>query len=159
MDAFDPKMKLMLKQNKAFNFFILLFAFLCGNLFILTYSHLNWGLLLIFSVIFFLEVLSQVLYSKFFRDPKKQQKQLLESPLRSSRSSFEDLTLPKMKVVPVPGPLPQNSVLGKEERGTVTRWPASCFGTKEPNSLFIFINTLKRGFLLGFFLEAFKVGS
>ncbi len=138
MDAFELKMKPMLKQNKAFNFFILLFAFLCGNLFILTYSNLNWGLLLIFSVIFLLEFLSQFLYSRFFFDQKKQQKQLLQIPFRSLRSSFEDQTVPKMKI------------LG---------WLASCFGIKEPNSVFIFINTIKRGFLLGFFIEAFKVGS
>ena len=131
-------MKPMLKQNKAFNFFILLFAFLCGNLFILTYSNLNWGLLLIFSVIFLLEFLTQFLYSRFFLDLKKQQNQLLGSPFRPPRSRFEDQVIPKMNFLV---------------------WLTSCFGTREPNSVFIFINTLKRGFLLGFFIEAFKVGS
>jgi hypothetical protein len=128
----------MFEQNKAFNFFLLLFAFLCGNLFVLTYSTLNWGILLIFLIIFLLEFSTQFLYSTVFIDLKKSQNNIIRSPLRSPKQNSEDQTVSKI------------AIFG---------WLSSFFGTKEPNLLFVFANTMKRGFLLGFFIEAFKVGS
>jgi hypothetical protein len=97
----------LLKQTKTFDFFLLLGSFIYGNLFVIQYSKMNWGFLVIFCVVFFFEFLNKILYFFFERqDPRK-------------------------------------------------------IDTESAHIVYIciFTNTLKRGFLLGFFLEAFKVGS
>lgn len=87
------------------DFFVFLFAFLYGNLFLISYSKLNWGILLIFCFVFFIEFLNKFLYFYFFNK-------------NNSNEEIKKISYPK-----------------------------------------ILLNTVKRGFLLGFFIEAFKVGS
>lgn len=98
-----------LKQINPFDFFILLYGFIYGNLFAIQCSNGELNFILIFLVVCFLELLQRVLYFNFSSDHKK-------------NLDF----------------VPKNSIL---------------------RSQFLVINTLKRGFLLGFFLEAFKLGS
>jgi hypothetical protein len=141
MDAFERKIKPMLHQNKALNFFTLLFAFLFGNLFILTYSSLNWSLFLIFSIIFLLELGTQFMYSRVFF-------------YRKQRKNLKLGFVPKT-AISGPDWFPKNVVWPLWKRDGF----ASNFGTGGPTVFFISLNTMKRGFLLGFFIEAFKVGS
>ena len=92
----------MLNKIQPTDFFILLGAFVYGNIFALQSSKLNWGFIVIFCVVFLLEYINKSLYY-----------------------SFRSLETRKQRV------------------------PYYIIGT----------NLVKRGFLLGFFLEAFKVGS
>lgn len=98
-----------LKKIQPFDFFLLVYAFLYGNLFAIQFSTLDWGIIMIFGLVFLLELIQKVLYFAF---SKKHEKSLY--------SKLQNL-------------------------GSI--------------SLLFVVNTLKRGFLLGFFLEAFKVGS
>jgi hypothetical protein len=82
------------------DFLILLIGFVYGNLFVINYSTANWNFLLIFFIIFFVELVNKSNYFIFFK--------------KYTENNF---------------------------------------------FLFNFINTSKRGFLLGIFVEAFKVGS
>lgn len=104
MDALGSimnKIKTRVSEIQPFDFFILVYAFLYGNIFAVQYSTMPWGGLLIFGIVFFLEISQRGLYLL----------SALNSQKRFLRFSF------------------------------------------------FFLNTLKRGFLLGFFVEAFKVGS
>jgi len=96
------------------DFFLLLAAFLYGNLFVINFSTLNWGLLLIALIVLFLEFTNKIFYFCFLFNKQNKNKKL--------SFSFSFLNL-------------------------------------NTNSLLILLNTVKRGFLLGFFIEAFKVGS
>lgn len=130
MDAFLRKRnKKLLKKLKSLDLLLLLYAFLYGNIFAIHNSWLNWNLLLIFFIVFFLELISKTIY--FIRD--KQQK---------IKSNFNKDSQVQSKLQPIFQRFHQ-----KEESKQNDSY--SC----------IIINTLKRGFLLGFFLEAFKVGS
>lgn len=123
MDAFLLKSHTIVFQEiRPIDLFVLLCAFLYGNLFVITFSGMNWGLLLISFIVVFLEVLNTLLYFSFFK--KKSQKKKTN------------------KILPV--------------------FFSSWFSAKKKNtgiSLSFLVNTIKRGFLLGFFIEAFKVGS
>jgi hypothetical protein len=119
MDAFIYKLKKFMFQNfQPLDFLILLFGFLYGNLFVITFSTFHWDLFLIFSVVLFLEILNKVFNSNSqgvensFHDKKKYSIQFFEK-----------------------------------------------FSKNSQKSLFILFQLFKRGFLLGFFIEAFKVGS
>ena len=127
---------------------LLLFcAFLYGNLFAMNYSGLNWGFLLIFCVVFFLEFVNKILY--FFWG--KHRLQGVSLPPKQSFGSH----LGQRKQTPLP--FTKNRVNPKIER------LRKVIKTANQNTYFFYtflsINTLKRGFILGFFLEAFKVGS
>jgi len=102
--------KKLLKNINSFDFFLLLCAFVYGNMFSIQCSKLNWGFFVIFGIVFFIETLEKVFYLVFNSNKKT-----------SSR--------------------------------TITYF--SFFGI----SPFFLVTTMKRGFLLGIFLEAFKVGS
>jgi len=130
MDAFLIKRnKKLLKKLKSLDLLLLLYAFLYGNLFAIHNSRLNWNLLLIFFIVFFLEFISKTIY--FIRDKELKIK-----------SNFNKDSLVKSKLQPIFQRLHEREESKQNEN-------YSC----------IIINTLKRGFLLGFFLEAFKVGS
>ena len=104
MDALDStmkKIKTRVPEIHPFDFFILVYAFLYGNIFTVQYSTMRWGFLVIFGLVFFLEISQKGLY--------------LLSALNNQK--------PFLKFS------------------------------------FFFLNILKRGVLLGFFVEAFKVGS
>ena len=101
MDAvYFLKIKKLVKKINVFDFLILLIAFVYGNLFAINYSTANWDFLLIFFIIFFVELVNLSNYFIFFKNYRE-------------------------------------------------------------NNFFVFnfINTIRRGFLLGIFVEAFKVGS
>ena len=112
--------KNLLKNVNPFDFFILLCAFLYGNIFAIQWSTLDWGFLLIFGVVFFIEIIDNFLYFFFNPNYKKYSRTL---------------------------PFPKFFEFG-------AKWD---FWVKI--SPYFLLNTVKRGFLLGFFLEAFKVGS
>ena len=101
-----------LNQIHPFDFFILLYGFLYGNLFAIQCSNIDFNFLLIFVVVFFLELIQRFLYFSSYH-----------------KKTFDSVS-----------------------KNCVMRFFRLC-------SPFLVINTLKRGFLLGFFLEAFKVGS
>lgn len=109
MDAlFITKIKAVFKFIQPLDFFVFLFAFLYGNLFLISYSKLNWGICLICCFVSFIEFLNKFLYFYFVK------------------KNYSKKEISKKKIF---------SYIG------------------------ILLNTLKRGFLLGFFIEAFKVGS
>ncbi len=101
MDAvYFLKIKKIVKKINVSDFLILLIGFVYGNLFVINYSNANWNFLLIFFIIFFVELINKSNYFIFFKNY-----------------------------------------------------------TENNFFLFNFINTIRRGFLLGIFVEAFKVGS
>ena len=106
-----------LNQIHPFDFFILLYGFLYGNLFAIHFSNIEFNFILIFLVVFFLEFVQKVLYFNFSLD---------------HQNTF--ISVPK-------------------------NWFFVQMKFSKLRPPFLVINTLKRGFLLGFFLEAFKVGS
>ena len=112
--------KNLLKNVNPFDFFILLCAFIYGNIFAIQWSTLDWGFILIFEVVFFIEILDKFLYFFFNPNYKKHSRTL---------------------------PFPKFFKFG-------AKW-----GFWVKISPYFLLNTVKRGFLLGFFLEAFKVGS
>ena len=93
--------KILLKKLNSFDLLILLLAFLYGNLFAIANCSINWSLVLIFCIVFFLELINKIIY------------------LRGNNNFLQILEF----------------------------YPL------------ILLNLLKRGFILGLFLEAFKVGS
>ena len=128
--------KTVLNQIEPFDFFILLCAFFYGNLFALQFSTINWGFLLIFIIVFFLEAINKFLYFLFENTKEFSMKR-------------KPLLVPKLfnfgKKTHL-GPVISYSLLG-EKRKKVLKYS------------FLLTNLVKRGFLLGFFVEAFKVGS
>lgn len=118
------------KKINPFDFFLLLCSFLCGNIFAIQCSNLHWGFLLIFGIVFFLENLENFAYMSF---NTKQQ----TTEQKATKNSFFISW-------------PQNYRFLQKNR-------ANLFSVT--NVMFFLLNSLKRGFLLGFFLEAFKVGS
>ena len=115
--------KNLLKKFNPFDFFILLCAFLYGNIFTIQCSTLNWGFVLIFGVVVLIEILEKSVY--FFFTNQKQ-----EICPKNTKFFFNFV-----------------------EHGIPLLIKEKTF------SSFFLLNTAKRGFLLGFFLEAFKVGS
>lgn len=102
--------KNVLKNINSFDFFLLLCAFVYGNIFSIQCSKLNWGFFVIFGIVFLIEILEIVFYLVFNTTKK-----------------------------PTNRTVPYFSFIGI--------------------SPFFLVTTMKRGFLLGIFLEAFKVGS
>lgn len=117
--------KKRIKNINPFDFFLLLCAFIYGNMFAIQCSTLNWGFLLIFGLVIFLEILDRFVYLSF---PKNE-------------NTTNDITLKGRKFY------------YNENKEFLFKIPINGF------SLFFLLNTIKRGFLLGIFLEAFKVGS
>jgi hypothetical protein len=134
MDAFLTMNKKWFKVLNSFDFLIILSAFLYGNLFAIHNSNLNWNIFLIFSIVFGFEFINQTVYFIRYKFSKNQ-----IFVIKYKLNFCVDWIL-KSKF--------------KSIFESVTK-------PKEDNNLnfLILINTLKRGFLLGFFLEAFKVGS
>jgi hypothetical protein len=132
----DAQKKTVLNQIEPFDFFILLCAFFYGNLFALQFSTINWGFLLIFIIVFFLEALNKLLYFMF--------ENTKEFSIKKNQSfapkffNFENKTHISSSI--------SYFFIGK------TR-------IKVLKDSFLLANLIKRGFLLGFFVEAFKVGS
>jgi hypothetical protein len=121
--------RLKIKGFAPFDFFILLCAFVYGNIFTIQCSKLNWGFLLIFGVIFFIEILDKLFYFFLFLffENKKKTKNLHKN---NQPNIFVNAKLLQFQ-----------------------------FNIENILNIFFLVNTLKRGFFLGFFLEAFKVGS
>ena len=150
--------KNLLKKINSFDFFLLLCSFLYGNIFAIQYSTLDWGVIVIFGIVFFLELLNRFLYL-FFNLYKKNkvQNEPSNSFLDNFKFIFKSGGVVKKDYV-------SNNELVKNRKTynikLVTQGrssnPLNNFGTISP---FFLLNTLKRGFLLGFFIEAFKVGS
>ena len=127
----------LLKLIQPFDFFLILFAFIYGNLFAIHSSSTDSSLFIIFCVVCLLEALNKILYSYlrnhfffFFIKKKTQAKNVTKNAY-----AF----------------IPENAVFGTVK--TVI------LNSKNSKIVYLIINIIKRGFLLGFFLEAFKVGS
>lgn len=118
------------KQINPFDFFLLLCSFLCGNIFAIQCSNFHWGFLLIFGIVFFIENLEKFAYMVFNTNQQTTDQKTTKTSFFISSS--------------------QNHRFLKKNRTN------SFFVT---DVRFFLLNSLKRGFLLGFFLEAFKVGS
>lgn len=112
------------KKIKPFDFFLLLCSFLYGNVFAIQCSNLNWGFLLIFGVVFFIENLEKFAYMVFKVNQQTTNQKVTKTLFFISSSQKNNTNY--------------------------------FFVT---DATFFLLNSLKRGFLLGFFLEAFKVGS
>ena len=119
--------KNLLKTINPFDFCILLWAFLYGNIFAIQCSTLDWGFVFIFGVVLFLETVQRFFYLCFNTN-----QQTINRKHGTKTSFWRDMY--------------------------IFFW-ASPKSTKEIFAPFFLLNTMKRGFLLGFFLEAFKVGS
>jgi hypothetical protein len=134
--------KIVFQYIQLFDFFILLVAFLYGNLFVLTCSNYNWDMTFLFFIVLFLEFLNKILYfifSKkvFFKDrPVSKDDQLLSFQGKKQKSL---------------GLFFRKQVVSRKKR--------SFSSTLSFLEFAIIFNILKRGFLLGFFVEGFKVGS
>lgn len=120
----------ILKKINPFDFFLLLCSFLYGNIFAIQFSNINWGFFFIFGIVFFIENLEKFVYMVFNAN------QQTTNPKNTKTLFFISSSQDKRF-------LQKNST-------------NPFFVTDAP---FFLLNSLKRGFLLGFFLEAFKVGS
>lgn len=129
----------MKNKFRAFDLLILLSAFLYGNLFVMSFSKLDWGFFLISCIVLFVEGGNKILYSRFL---KKNGKQPHKTFANSKKISFWDQQRGFAFA-----PLIQRRKTNEKDF------------FKGPYLISILLNTLKRGFLLGFFIEAFKVGS
>ena len=152
MDAFRLKLtKIMLKNLQPMDFLILLFGFIYGNLFVITFSRFQWDFFFIFSLVLFLEILNKFFYYIEQKSESLDSKNLLS-------------------------PCPKNTFFGLNEvypKFFSKIWEGKAKYEKTQNyiqsfekvsrtsqkSVFFFFQLFKRGFLLGFFVEAFKVGS
>ena len=132
-----PKKSRNLKQLP-FDFFLLLSAFVYGNVFAIQNSRLEWNSIVIFGIIFCLEIVEKIV-SLFF---KKKRKTETSTFFFFKFIGFEN-THTQVKV--------QNSVMKTNKKKFLPIF--------EEIWIAFLLNLLKRGFLLGFFLEAFKVGS
>lgn len=153
-------LKSVKQKLQAFDLFILLSAFLYGNLFVITFSQLHWGFVLISCIVLFVEFSNKVLYSSFFeKQGKPQTADFLGSP--NTQKPFNSCD-PKFTN--------QNEAvetLSKISFWAQRRQVSFVFSKQNTEKKSIkptfrhglLLNTLKRGFLLGFFIEAFKVGS
>ena len=127
---------------------ILLTSFLFGNLFGINFSGINWNFSLIFFIVLFLECLNFLISINFkqlvtktsFFSLKKnlgqnfQLKKKNQLPIYQNQFWSRDLPVPKQSGTKV------NFGKGVETMKTV-------------------LESFRRGFLLGIFVEAFKVGS
>lgn len=113
------RMESVLQKIKPLDFLVLLFAFFYGNVFVITFSTMNWGVFLISFIVYFLEFYTKIIYFLFYSKKEPTKKMVF--------FSFKPL-------------LPNISKINKKR-------------------VLLLLTTLKRGFLLGFFVEAFKVGS
>lgn len=134
---------LNLIEIEPFDFFILLCAFFYGNLFALQFSNINWGFLLIFIIVFFLEAINKLLYFLFENTKELSRKQ--EPVFGLKFFNFRKKT----------DAVPQIPFAGKGVAYFLTTRKTK----KALKYSFILTNLVKRGFILGFFVEAFKVGS
>ena len=138
------KKKIVLNLIEPFDFFILLCAFFYGNLFALQFSTINWGFLLIFIIVFFLEAINKLLY--FLFENTKEFSQKKEPVLSKNGNHFWK---PKFF-----------NFRKKTDVDSGVAYFAITRKTKEALKYSFFLtNLVKRGFILGFFVEAFKVGS
>jgi hypothetical protein len=125
----------VLNQIEPFDFLILLCAFFYGNLFALQFSTMNWGFLLIFIIVFFLEAINKFLYFLFENTKEFSKKKPVFVP---KLNNFEKKTDVGSGI---------SDFLITKKRKKVFKYS------------FLLTNLVKRGFILGFFVEAFKVGS
>ena len=133
-----------MKTNlKPFDVFVLLAAFLYGNLFVINFSKLDWGVVLLASIVLLVEFANTLLYSSFFEKAEKERPKTLGFKKQSEQKllNFFPFSLKNT----------QNEFFKKRKKKIL--WRSRSF------SFALVINTIKRGFLLGFFIEAFKVGS
>lgn len=155
MDAFN--LKLMKIMFQPMYFLILLVGFLYGNLFVITFSNFQWNFFLIFSLVFFLEVLNKLFY---YNDQA------------SENLSKIKFSLARLRLGPFPKiakfyPFTNLTNSGrdkilqfwKDEKTQITAHSFEKPLRANQKSLFFCFQFFKRGFLLGFFVEAFKVGS
>lgn len=127
MDAFRLKLsKIMLQNLRPMDFLILLFGFIYGNLFVITFSRFQWDFFFIFSLVLFLETLNKFFYYN------EQKSESIGS---------------------------KNFLFGKYEKTQIDIQSFEKFSRTYQKSVLFFFQLFKRGFLLGFFVEAFKVGS
>ena len=145
----------MQKRFKFFDFLGLLGGFIYGNLFAINYSSLNWNFFVLFFIIFFLEIINKMFYKNLFDNlfsvKNGTQKQILLSKYTvdskkrffwKQKINFWNNTVFSKNAFPL---LTPNLFWNLSSNFTVNFW--------------VLMNTLKRGFLLGLFVEAFKVGS
>lgn len=96
---------------------------------------MNWGFLLIFIIVFFLEAINKFLYFLFENTKEFSKKKPVFVP---KLNNFEKKTDVGSGI---------SDFLITKKRKKVFKYS------------FLLTNLVKRGFLLGFFVEAFKVGS
>lgn len=147
--------------GKSWKLLILLTSFLFGNLFGINFSGINWNFSLIFFIVLFFEclnflisrnVVSQTKFGNKFRtktsffSKKKnlgkdfQLKNTNQLPIDQNKFWSTDLPVPKQSGTKISFGKGNQSFTGVETMKTV-------------------LESFRRGFLLGIFVEAFKVGS
>lgn len=134
------------KKLNPFDFFLLLCSFLYGNIFALQCSEFDWGFFLIFGVVFFIETLEKFVYM-FFKGPHEEKK-------LNTTKTFFFISWFCSKISKI---RPKKTFFGPDDLGFLRKKNTNVFFVR--HSPFFLLNSLKRGFLLGFFVEAFKVGS
>ena len=138
-------MKFIFAKINFFEFLLLLISFVYGNLFVIDNSQMSWNFLIIFSIVFFLEFLNKIIYFLLVEDDYK--KINPSSHLGNKKSLPRKAVLfSKILLLLVP----------KQEFWKKMKFLKNNLGIFKTT---ILTNSLKRGFLLGFFIEAFKVGS
>lgn len=146
-----------LKKILPLDFFILLAAFLYGNIFAIQYSTLDWGFILIFGVVIILEIIDKLVYLVFNRN--QQQKLGIHT---KNNANFKNFNRNGFKLKLFFDFWKRDAIFSSKKLLT---FGFRYFGIKNTSFskyfiwLFFLLNLLKRGFLLGVFLEAFKVGS
>ena len=158
----------MKQKLHAFDLFVLLAAFLYGNLFVLSFSKLHWGFFLIACLVLFIELTNRILYSPFLENKGKQ----LHTRFLGSFKKLNEVVSRPFNFRD-PKSTSQNKAFGifpkisfwTQQRGFSFVLVNQRTKTNEKESVkrtflpCLILNTLKRGFLLGFFIESFKVGS
>ena len=162
----------MLKKIKLFDLLLLLTGFLCGNLFAISFSNKNWNIFYIFFIVIFLEFSNKFIYFIFEKTKRNleysqryQIKKLGTDPIKEwnqyqinsfgIKSLFgKGSTIDKNKFL---SPTVDKITVSSIDKTRVLSLFMNLSDVK--NIWFILINTLKRGFILGLFVEAFKVGS
>jgi hypothetical protein len=167
------------KYLEFFDLFIILFAFVFGNLFVIQNSQLNWNIPFILVIVLGLEFINKTLYcfaqqnflkSKLIWDKNKDKKFYDTTPKKYIKKTkfgfFESTIFWQINQMTFPA----KTMVGFKKtiffvflKSVFIRVQIVAENFRKNFSMFFYIgltlNTLKRGFLLGFFLEAFKVGS
>ena len=144
--------------GKSWKLLILLTSFLFGNLFGINFSGINWNFSLIFFIVLFFECLNFLISRNFVSVPKTcfgeqikfGKKFITKTSFFSKKKNLgKDLQLKNKNQLPIATDLPGTKISFGKGNHSFTGF----------ETMKTVLESFRRGFLLGIFVEAFKVGS